>query len=163
MIQEIRSVLLRDLRALQASLKAYPNEDLLWVIPIGISNSAGTLALHIAGNLQYYIGALLGGTGYVRDRTSEFSDRDVPLSVIAHRIDAAIKAVGETFDHMDDRVLDQVFPVQVGGHELSTRVFLTHLISHTAYHLGQIDYHRRLITGINRPGGPPIAELLDAT
>jgi len=163
MTHELGRVLLRDLQTLRAELRAYPNETLLWAIPQGISNSAGTLALHVVGNLQHYVGARLGGSGYVRDRTAEFSDRDVPLAVIEHRIETAIKAVRETFEKLDEATLDQIYPEAIGGWRLSTRLFLTHLISHTAYHLGQIDYHRRLITGGNRPLGPSIAALGQAT
>lgn len=163
MIEEVRRVLVRDLRALRASLRAYPSEATLWLVPPGISNSAGSLALHVTGNLQYYIGAQLGQTGYLRDRVAEFSDRDVPLSVIEHRIDAAIKAVSDTLTNLTDQDLDGQYPIPVGDAVLTTRLFLTHLVSHTAYHLGQIDYHRRLTTGADRPVGPSLASLDEAT
>lgn len=161
MSQDIQHVLVRDLEVLRASLRAYPNEETIWALPPGISNSAGTLALHLVGNLQHFIGAELGNTGYVRDRVAEFSDRDVPLALIEHRIDATILAVKETLSRIVDRDLDQIYPLEIGGYHLSTRLFLTHLVSHTGYHLGQIDYHRRLISGINRPGGPSIKGLTE--
>jgi len=159
MILEVRQVLLRDLGALRAALKAYPTEETIWSVPPGIANSAGTLALHVVGNLQYYIGAQLGGTGYQRDRIAEFSDRDVPLSVIEHRIEAAMRAVSDTLDRLSEPDSGHLYPIEIGGRTLSIRLFLTHLVSHTAYHLGQVDYHRRLISGVNRPAGPSIAGL----
>lgn len=159
MIDEIRRVLLRDLDALLSELRSYPSEEMIWTVPPGISNAAGTLALHLVGNLQHYIGALLGGSDYVRDRTAEFSDRNVPLSVIEHRIAVTKQAVSAALSKLDDDTLDATYPVPVGDQRPTTRLFLTHLVSHTAYHLGQIDYHRRLITGINRPAGPSISRL----
>jgi hypothetical protein len=161
MIQDVRRVLVRDLEALRVSLRAYPTESMIWMLPPGISNSAGTLALHMVGNLQHFIGAQLGGTGYVRDRIAEFSDRDVPLGLIEHRIDVTINALKDTLDHMDGSTIDDAYPLDIGGQRLSTRLFLTHLVSHAGYHLGQIDYHRRLITGINRPVGPSIKGLTE--
>jgi uncharacterized damage-inducible protein DinB len=163
MTHEIGLVLVRDLRALRTELRTYPSEELLWSVPPGISNSAGTLALHIVGNLQHYVGSQLGGTGYARDRTAEFSDRNVPLTVLEHRIEETIKAVKTTMAELEDPALDRLYPLEVGGQQLTTRLFLTHLVSHTAYHLGQIDYHKRLITGINRPAGLAMAGLNEAT
>jgi uncharacterized damage-inducible protein DinB len=159
MIREIRQVLLRDLGALRTALRAYPTEETIWSVPPGIANSAGNLALHIVGNLQYYIGAQLGGTGYERDRTAEFSERDVPLSVIEHRIEATMRAVSDTLDRLSEPGSGDQYPIEIGGRTLTIRLFLTHLVSHTAYHLGQLDYHRRLINGVNRPAGPSIAGL----
>ncbi len=163
MIDQIQKVLVRDLDALLNELKAYPTEEMIWTVPPGISNSAGTLALHLVGNLQHFIGAVLGRSGYVRDRTAEFSDRDVPLSLIEHRIAVTKQAVSNALAGLDENVLDAQYPIAIGDHHPTTRLFLTHLVSHTAYHLGQIDYHRRLITGSNTPAGPSIARLNRAT
>lgn len=163
MVDELRRVLLSNLQDLRAEVRAYPNEALLWATPPGISNSAGTLALHLLGNLQHYFGATLGGTGYIRDRTAEFSDRDVPLSVIEHRIDATIRSVQQTLDGLDEAALEEDYPEEIAGARLPTRLFLTHLVSHTAYHLGQIDYHRRLVTGLNRPVTSSIRGVMEAT
>ena len=79
----------RDLRALRREVEAYPDERDLWAQVPGVSNVAGTLVLHLAGNLQYYIGAVLGGSGYVRDRPAEFARRDVARSELLREIEAA--------------------------------------------------------------------------
>ena len=73
----IAGILARDLRALRREIESFGDESDVWRVPPGISNSAGTLALHLAGNIQYYIGTVLGGTGYLRDRDAEFALRDV--------------------------------------------------------------------------------------
>ena len=87
------AVLDRDLRALAREVAAYADERDLWRVAPGVPNSAGTLALHLAGNIQHYLGARLGGTGYVRDRPAEFAERGVPRVELLARIEAARAAV----------------------------------------------------------------------
>lgn len=141
-----RRIFVRDLTALGDELRAYHDERQLWECPPGIKNSAGTLALHAVGNLQHYIGAELGKTGYVRDREAEFHDRDVPRAEIEKRIDHTIEIIDTTLRQMDPEQFDEEFPVGIAGIRLPTELALMHLAAHLAYHLGQIDYHRRLVT-----------------
>ena len=143
----IASLLARDLRALRREIEAYPEERDLWRVQPGITNPGGNLTLHLAGNLQYFIGALLGGNGYVRNRDAEFSSRDVPRAQLLRDIDAALAAVARGLGAISDADLAKPFPVPVGGVTLTTGDFLMHLAAHLTYHLGQVDYHRRLLTG----------------
>ena len=140
----IASVMLREIASLRAEIHAYDEESDLWALPEGIANSAGTLALHLCGNLQHYVGAQLGGSAYVRDRPAEFARRNVPRAEIDAEIDAAAAAVRETFASFDEARLADTFPEPIMGHAVTTGEFLVHLVSHLGYHLGQIDYHRRL-------------------
>jgi hypothetical protein len=140
-------VILRDLRALRREIEAYPDERDLWRVLPGVTNPGGTLALHLAGNVQYYIGAVLGTTGYVRDRAAEFSRRDVPRSEVLAQIDAAIAAAERTLPTLSDATLRAENPVAVAGHTFVTGEWLVHLAVHIGYHLGQVDYHRRIVTG----------------
>jgi hypothetical protein len=126
-------------------LEAYPNEGDLWAQVPGVSNVAGTLALHLAGNLQYYIGAVLGGSGYVRDRPAEFARADVPRSELLREIEAARTAIARALRGAVD--VDGVFPETIAGKRVRTGDYLIHLATHFAYHLGQLDYHRRIVTG----------------
>ena len=143
----LQSFLLRELRSLRRELERYPDEASLWLTPEGLPNSAGTLALHVAGNLQHYIGAQLGQTGYVRDREREFSVRDVPRSEILAEIDAAEEAIRNTLPRLTPEQLAADYPEAVGGVRLRTDAYLLQVTVHLAYHLGQIDYHRRMVTG----------------
>lgn len=143
--ETIRHVLARDLRALAREVDAYPDEHALWRTAPGTMNSSGTLALHIAGNLEHFIGAVLGGTGYVRDREAEFSTRDLTRAEVRGRIEAAAKSVNATLAQLESAQWEAVYPVPVGGRSIGTGVFLVHLATHLAYHLGQIDYHRRML------------------
>ncbi|KPJ92743.1 MAG: hypothetical protein AMS18_06720 [Gemmatimonas sp. SG8_17] len=142
----LKRVLVRDLEALRDEILAYPNDDYLWACPPGITNSAGTLTLHLTGNLNFYVGAQLGGTGYARDRDAEFSNRNLSRVELVARIEQAVAAVGRTLDTLDDGTLEGEYPAAVAGIHLSVHQFLTHLATHLAYHLGQVDYHRRIVT-----------------
>lgn len=146
-LDDLRRILLRDLAALRREVEAYDREADLWACPPGVTNSAGTLALHLVGNLQHFVGAQLGGTGYVRDREAEFGSRDVPRSELLDRIAQAADAVDRTLGAMTEAQLADPYPLEVGGVRLPTGRFLLHLGTHFAYHLGQLDYHRRIVTG----------------
>lgn len=145
--ESIRTIFLRELRALRREVEAYPNEKDIWEVPAGIGNSAGTLALHLAGNLQHYLGARLGGTNYVRNRDAEFSRRGVSRTDILEELDAANIAISRAFERLTDSDLVETYPEKISGTAITTGEWLVHLVAHTGYHLGQIDYHRRLVTG----------------
>jgi len=143
----ISHFLRRELRSLRLELEAYPDEQLIWVLPPGLPNSAGTLALHLAGNLRHYVGAVLGGNGYVRNRDQEFAARDVPRAVLLDQISEAEAAVGSILPHLSETHMSQPFPEPIREHHLQTGELLVQLAVHLAYHLGQVSYHRRLVTG----------------
>jgi uncharacterized damage-inducible protein DinB len=143
----IGAILDRDLRALQREVEAYPEEREIWRVVPGMANVAGTLVLHLTGNLQHYFGARLGGTDYVRDRTAEFARRDVPRSELLREIEAARAAVKAGLAKLSDAQLVAEFPEIIGDSRVATGEYLVHLTTHFAYHLGQIDYHRRVVTG----------------
>jgi hypothetical protein len=142
----LSSILTRELLSLRKEIEAYPADADLWRGAEGISNPGGTLALHLAGNLQHFVGAVLGSTGYVRDRDAEFAERDLPRSEVLARIDATIAAVEQTLRRLTDADLARDYPAPVGKFRFETGDFLIHLATHLAYHLGQVDYHRRMVT-----------------
>ena len=159
------AVLARDLRALRREIEAYPEDRDVWRVPPGggITNPGGTLALHLAGNLQYFVGTVLGGTGYVRDRDAEFARRDLPRAELLRQIDAALAAVARTMARLSDEDLTKPYPQPVGGVTVATGDFLLHLAAHFTYHLGQVDYHRRLLTGhAGQIRALPVTELASA-
>lgn len=135
----------RDLNKLKEELNAYANEADIWKVQDGISNSAGNLSLHITGNLNHFIGATLGNTGYVRERDKEFSLKDIPRSEILSSIDNTIAVIQQTLGTMTDEDFRKPFPLPLPNMDNSTGFMLVNLIAHLDYHLGQINYHRRLI------------------
>ena len=144
---DIASILDRDLRTLRRELEAYPDERQLWQELPGQPNTAGTLALHLAGNLQHYIGARWGGTGYVRDRPAEFSRRGVSRAELIGEVEGARSAVRLALSRVTAAELDADYPEEVGEARVRTGQYLLHLCTHMAYHLGQLDAHRRAVTG----------------
>ena len=144
---EIARFLVRDLASLRRELEAYPEEALIWSLPPGAPNSAGTLALHAAGNLQHFVGTLLGGTDYVRDREAEFETRGLSRNGLLDKLAAAEATIASVLPALDASALDRPFPEPMRGETLPTGRVLIHLSIHLAYHLGQVDYHRRLLTG----------------
>lgn len=149
----------RELATVRDQLLAYPDTASIWKLPTGLPNSAGTLALHIAGNLRWFIGTQLGGTSYVRDRDAEFGSRDVERDELIRQIEAASDEVTRALAMLDDARLEEPFPLEVAGAKLTVGRFIAHLAVHLGYHLGQMDYHRRVVTGVNKSLGAlaPIA------
>lgn len=141
---ELVSLFTRDLRRVAQEVAAFPTDEALWQTAPGISNSAGNLALHLEGNLREYIGRQLGGIAYTRQRPLEFSTTGLTRAEIAARIDAVRETVIPSLAGAD---LDALFPENVLGQPLTTRQFALHLLGHLNYHLGQIDYLRRITTG----------------
>jgi uncharacterized damage-inducible protein DinB len=144
--QWIAAIMARDLRALRRELEAYGDERDIWRTQPGISNTAGNLALHLTGNLQHFIGTVLGGSSYVRNRDAEFNRRDVPRAELLREVDAAIASLG-ALSRLSDADLAKPYPQAVAGVTLVTGDFLFHLATHFTWHLGQVDYHRRMLTG----------------
>lgn len=147
LISIVQAMLLRELVAVQRSVEEYPDDASLWALPQGLPNAGGTLVLHLTGNLQHYVGAVLGESGYKRDRPAEFARRDVPRAELLREVAAAVAAVKRTLPTLPEESLSQTYPEQIGGRALTIGVFLVHLAAHLAYHLGQLDYHRRVVTG----------------
>lgn len=143
----IAAILDRDLQALRREVEAYPDDRALWQPVPGIINTAGTLVLHLTGNVQHFLGTRLGGTDYVRDRPAEFARRDVPRAELLQEIETARVAVRQGLDRLPEAQLAADFPEVIAGDRFATGDYLVHLATHFAYHLGQLDYHRRVVTG----------------
>lgn len=146
-VKSLKVLFERDLNSLKKELMAYEDETQLWLVQGAISNSAGNLALHLCGNLKHFIGAVLGNSGYVRERDREFNDKNVSRSEMAKSIDETIEIVLKTLNGLDDAALDKIYELRVfNDRPITTHIFLLHLSGHLMYHLGQINYHRRLLT-----------------
>jgi uncharacterized damage-inducible protein DinB len=147
----LKKLYLRDLANLRTEIELYRNEQKLWDTEGEITNSAGNLCLHLVGNLNAYIGEVLGNTGYVRNRPLEFSLRNVPRIELLKSIDDTIDMMAKTLDQLNDDILDEEYPQIVAEGKVTTGYFLIHLSSHLMYHLGQINYHRRLLDNDRNP------------
>lgn len=145
-INTLRGLFKRDLETLKKEIGLYQTEANLWTIDAAISNSAGNLCLHLVGNLNTYIGAEFGKTGYIRNRDLEFSQKDVPQTALLAKIEDTIAVVDLALSQLNEAQLQADYPQEVfAGKTMTTEYFLIHLVAHLSYHLGQINYHRRLL------------------
>jgi uncharacterized damage-inducible protein DinB len=144
-IQVLKQLFQRDLNKLKQEISAYQSEQQLWVIENNILNSGGNLCLHLVGNLNHYIGKVLGGTDFVRDRPAEFALKDIPKAVLVKQIEETIAVVDTSLDRLTEEDLEKEYPEVVFNEKMSTGYFLVHLGMHLGYHLGQVNYHRRLL------------------
>lgn len=153
-MNEIATLLERELNGFRKELDLFPDDESIWRTPAGVTNSAANLALHVAGNLQHYVGAVLGGTGYVRHRDAEFGRKSGSKAEVFAQLDAAIHAVRTVIPGLSAEVLRHTYPEQViKGAEIRTDVFMLHCCAHAAFHLGQAGYARRIMLSDNRSSG----------
>jgi len=145
LIQTLKNIFTRDLKRLKAEMEQYTDEKNLWIVNNSITNSAGNLCLHLIGNLNTYIGKELGGTNYVRNREAEFSQKNIPRSELLEKTEDIMLIVDHTLGNLTEDLLEKEYPVLVFDKKTSTEYMLVHLTTHLAYHLGQINYHRRLL------------------
>ena len=143
--ENLQKLFTRDLNKLKEEISLYKNENVLWITEKEISNSAGNLCLHLLGNLNAFIGAEIGKTGYVRNRPEEFSLKNIPKINLLQQIDDTIQVVNNSLNKLNVEDLNKDFPIQVFGEPITYELFLMHLSGHLTYHLGQINYHRRLL------------------
>lgn len=141
----------RDLDKLAQQIEGYPSDADVWRVAGDTKNSAGTLALHLVGNMEHFIGAVLGHTGYVRDRDAEFATRDVPRKEIVTLVTACRGQVVSTLEGLSDAALHLPYPGKLPPHMegATTHLFLVHLTAHLSWHMGQVDYHRRMLPAVS--------------
>jgi len=144
-VTSIKSLFVRDLEKLKKEIGLYSSENNLWIVEKNISNSAGNLCYHLIGNLKHFIGSQLGNTGYVRQRDLEFSARNIPRPQLLAEVDEVIQIITVTLDRLSDEDLGKEYPIIVFKDKMTIGYFLIHLSTHLNYHLGQINYHRRLL------------------
>jgi len=145
LIETLTHLFERDLKKLKTEIELYRNEDMLWCIQDDIANSAGNLCLHLIGNLNTYIGKVIGGNDYVRNRELEFSLKDISKGELLQKIDETILVVSSSLEKLTPESLLQEYPILVFDKATTTEYLLIHLTTHLSYHLGQINYHRRLL------------------
>jgi hypothetical protein len=152
----------RELATFAREIEAFRSDADVWATVPGITNSAGNLAQHICGNLLYYIGALLGGSGYVREREAEFAAQGRTRAQLAADLRDASAIVTRVFAGRTLADFPEAFPADLAGARLPTSLFLAHLEAHLAFHLGQAGYLRRALTGDTTSTGPlPLSALAE--
>lgn len=147
MITSLLQLFIRDIEKLQNEIQLYSNEEILWKVDNDIKNSAGNLAIHLIGNLNHFIGATLGNSGYIRQRDKEFNEKNIPRKLILKQLEEVKQSTEKVLLSLTENNLKGEYPINVFKNEnMTTEYFLIHLYGHLNYHLGQINYHRRLLT-----------------
>ncbi len=144
---ELAALFRRDLTRLAQELRAIPGVGVLWTKPPGVSNSIGNLVLHLEGNLREYIGRQLGGVPYTRRRDLEFIETGLHIDNLLARVEPLVTLIPEIVAGLSDTDLNRLYPEEPFNSPISTAQYLVSLNSHLNYHLGQIDYLRRILTG----------------
>ena len=153
MSEEVRRLLARELAAFEREVLMFPDDESLFRTLPGVTNSAGNLALHVCGNLKHFVGAVLGETGYARNREAEFAARSGRREDVARELRETREVVSATLARLPKEALERTYPKPVGELTLPCGLFLVHLAVHLGFHLGQAGYLRRAVTGDVRSSG----------
>jgi uncharacterized damage-inducible protein DinB len=135
----------QNLNKLHEEISQYPDDSSLWVVKEGIKNSGGNLCLHLTGSLQHFIGNVIGDSGYIRNRDAEFTLKNISKHKLLNEIENTKVAVKDALEQTSKNELAKNYPLPLNGETVTTEFFLLHMLSHLNYHLGQINYHRRLL------------------
>jgi len=145
MLTVITSLFEKDINKLIEEIGLFKSKEDIWKIREGVSNSAGNLSLHLVGNVNHFIGATLGNSGYVRERDKEFSEKNIPRTQLIEALNSTVSVIKQTLAALPEEDLKRDFPVAINQKIISTEYMLVYLLNHFNYHLGQVNYLRRLI------------------
>ena len=134
-----------DLDKLIEEISLFTTENDIWETKEGITNSAGNLTLHLLGNLNHFIGKTLGDSDYVRKRDEEFSLKNIPKEKLISGLKELKKTIKNTLSKLSKEDLLKDFPTAIRNETFSTEMMLIYLLAHLNYHLGQVNYLRRML------------------
>ena len=135
----------RDISKLIEEVSLFKNEEDLWRIQGSVKNPAGNLALHIIGGLNHLIGATLARTGYVRNRDQEFTRKGVERKVLVAQLEELIPMINKTINALTPEQMEAEYPIFFDKPKTSVSYVLVQLFAHLNYHLGQVNYLRRML------------------
>lgn len=142
-IKALSELFRRDLDKLYDIVSGIPEED-IWQKYPGITNSCGILTQHLVGNLRHFIGAVLGDTGFERDREMEFTSTTRPRKELMEDILDTREMIQATLQDLEENELHEPYPLDL-SYDYSIYKFLLHLYGHLNYHLGQVNYLGRIL------------------
>ena len=143
-MNSFKQLFLNFLNSLKDEISLYKDPENIWLLSGSISNTPGNLCLHICGNLNHFFGAVIGNTGYIRERDQEFSKRNLSREELFGAIDETKIMIGKIFDDLTQDDINKIYPINKFGENVTYGFIFSRLVSHLLYHLGQINYHRRL-------------------
>jgi hypothetical protein len=137
-------IYLRETQTLYNQVDSYTSEESLWKVVDGISNSGGNLCLHLIGSLNHFMGATLGNTGYVRNRDAEFAIKGIAKEELLRMLGDTQMMLKAVLSNLTEADLEKEYPFDFLGKQ-TTRWYLNQFLLHLNYHLGQLNYHRRIV------------------
>lgn len=127
LIKAFKILLTRDLNRLKKEITLYGDEKKQWYIEENISNSGDDLCLHLIGNVNTYIGAQFGESGYIRNREAEFSLTGISREGLIEKIEETKTVIIKTLDNITEDQLQAECPELVFLEKISTEYLLVHL------------------------------------
>ncbi|MEP7145682.1 MAG: DinB family protein [bacterium] len=140
-----KELYLKYLNDVKDEISLYKNEENIWKLAGEINNTPGNLCLHLCGNLNHFIGATIGNTGYIRERELEFSQKNVKKEELIKEIEKTKAMIEKVFNTITLENINDIYPLDKFGDQVTIGFIMSRLVSHLAYHLGQINYHRRIL------------------
>jgi hypothetical protein len=147
LLEGLEAIFQRDLAAIQREVAAYPDEAAIWAVVPGLPNAGGVLVRHVCGNLQHFVGGVLNHSGYRRERDAEFGGAPWTRARLIAELQTTDAAVRKALRELPPEQLERAYPLPIGDTPVLTSTWLVHLAVHCGFHLGQLDYHRRSVTG----------------
>src|SRR5713226_5367420 len=130
----------KELADVVSKLASPLGDQQFWTKPFAFGNSFGHLVLHLTGNLNYYIGAQIAGTGYVRDRSLEFSDAARPSKKeVLKKFDDAIEMVLAAISRQSAEDWSKEYTA-VGADARDRLEMVVQCATHLHHHIGQMMY-----------------------
>ena len=135
----------RDISKLIEEINLFKNEEDLWRTASSVKNSCGNLVLHIIGGMNYLIGTTLAHTEYVRDRDQEFIQKNVERKELVAKLEELITMINQTLNSLTPEQMENEYPIFFDKPKTSVSYVLVQLLAHLNYHLGQVNYLRRIL------------------
>lgn len=143
-MNSFKQLYLNFLNSLRDEISSYKEPENIWLLKGSISNTPGNLCLHVCGNLNHFFGAVIGNTGYIRERDLEFSKKILSREELINDIEQTKIMIGKIFDGLTPDDINKIYPINKFGENVTYGFIFSRLVSHLSYHLGQINYHRRI-------------------
>jgi hypothetical protein len=137
----------RELEKLKLEILSYESDELLWKQFEG-TVPAGNICLYLTGNLQHYIGNIVGDSGYIRNKEAEMKARNLSRERLTEEIDATRNTVVNTLEEVSKTDLQKIFPTNEFEEPVTTEYYLIHLLKNFSFYFGQIKYHHQLVSAI---------------
>jgi hypothetical protein len=144
-MEQYKHLFVKYLNQLQDEIGSYRDEANIWKLAGEIPNTPGNLCLHLCGNLRHNIGATIGKTGYVRNRDEEFSKKNVPREELLKEVEKTSEMIIPVIESLTEDGLKRFIPADKYSQGGTVAEVLLRTGMHLGYHLGQINYHRRMV------------------